>query len=264
MSNWNRRNQKIRRKIHTDVDMAMRLIREGRRDGAKRMLDSARSGLQLAPWNGGEPWAKARALSASIAIIKGPCECFYCQLTAEQKQRVGDAVILKQEDLGTVYPDEESNYTGAYAEVVFGFRYNLPINHVRGYDGGMDFNIPCAVTTSGKLTIDVKGTVYGTTEDGTVRSRFPWIPNWNSSDDHIYVLLQVVEREHVFFRGFAFGNDKRRPQIAHEGTRKHFVERPGPNRTLEELDMLLKKTDSVAVDDSAPVLLLAEVMTDHH
>jgi hypothetical protein len=237
----NKWNKKLRRLIHTDVDRAVTLLHQGRRKDAERALASVESELrELTPWNGGKAWSSEwDHYRNAFQILRRPCECFFCTLPEAQRLKIKEVVDSKQEDLGSEYADAESNFTGAYAEVVFGFRYNLPINLVRGFDGGKDFTIASSSTLSGTLTIDVKGTVCGRAINGIMRSRFPWIPNWISRDDHIYVLLQVADRQHVFFRGFAFGNDKPTAQVQNEDRITHYVERPGPSRTLEELDALL-------------------------
>ena len=119
-----------------------------------------------------------------------------------------EQVSRKVADLNSVYADTENNFTSAYAEVVFGIRFGLAINQTPGFDGGKDFTIPCVRASSGELTIDVKGTTFGNVLGRTVTSGFPYQSTWNGCENHIYVLLQVIGLTHVFFRGFAFGNDK--------------------------------------------------------
>jgi hypothetical protein len=234
---WNRR---YRAQNQSALAYAAGLLRQGKREAARTALESAKITLgELTPFNGGSAWQNEHdRLRLTLDTLKEPCECFFCSLSSDRQQKLAEVVGTKEEDLASVYGDEESNFTGAYAEVVFGFRYNLPVNQVRGFDGGKDFSVPCAKTSSGTLTIDVKGTSFVKTEAGD-GSTFPWIDNWNSSEDHIYVLLQVVERKHVFFCGFAFGNDRRILQVWRKHNIRRYLESPGPVRTLKELEELI-------------------------
>lgn len=143
-------------------------------------------------------------------------------------------------DLASVYPDQESNHVGAIAEVVFALHFGLPVNKVRGFDGGKDFQVNCDRTRSGLLTIDVKGTAYcHRSSAGEIVGYFPYQKTWVTKADHIYVLLHVVEQEHLYFRGFAFGNDKICVQVYFRDEVKIYKETIAPKRPLAELETLL-------------------------
>lgn len=185
--------------------------------------------------------------------IIGPCECWYCLLTADQKASVVAAAARKSADLDAAYKDSQNNLVGAFAEVVFGIRFGLQINQVPGRDGGRDFVVKCDRTDSGQLTIDVKGTIYCEHSSREVRSRFPYQSHWNYKADHIYVLFQVVSGQHVFFRGFAFGNDKRALQRNYTNGEFRTWVAPSPSRSLAELEDLVSNRPGPRIVEEAEV-----------
>jgi hypothetical protein len=96
--------------------------------------------------------------------------------------------------------------------------------------GQKRFQLPCEEMPSGVLTIDVKGTTY---------NEFRLPKQFIRTPDHIYVLIQVVEREHAFFRGYAFGNDE-----FEEHRKKSYEDQPGYKpkvvRALPALEELMR------------------------
>ena len=247
VGSWNnRQNRKDREDILRSLDCALECHLEGNSKGEKNLIENARSALKGAPFNGGAAWKRVREHYRYIfARIENLCDCFYCSLSEEQKRQADITMLMKQLDFASEYANEKTNRIGAFAEVVFGMRYNLPINLTPGFDGGKDFSVSCTAVPSGTLTIDVKGTGFGPVATNKSDSKdwpmsldnFPYIRNWNPADDHIYVLLRIIGK-HAFFRGFAFGNDPCRQQIQRDAV-VHIVHMPGPDRALHELDMLL-------------------------
>jgi hypothetical protein len=228
-------NQKQAANIRCFIERAERCIVEGKVTGAKNLLDGAK--CALADFDSfrfrGAAWDKLRAsyneANEALSVkLSRPCDCWYCGFTAEQKQTVLETAEVKEKAFAGTWDNDESNFIGAYAEVIFGVKFHLPINLESSPDGGKDFQLHCEQMPSGLLTIDIKGTTYN---EFRLRKQFIRRP------DHIYVLIQVVEREHAFFRGFAFGNDD------FEEHRKEFYEdQPGykptvvrPLPSLEEL-----------------------------
>lgn len=233
-NNWNQRHAA---NIRRGIEYAERCNAEGRIAGAKRVLDEV--GRELATFNPfrfrGETWDKLRRSYKEVQEVlrvklATPCDCFYCGFDAEQKQIVTELTRQKAADFdGIEGSNQGNNFTGACAEVIFGVRFHLPINLESGPDGGKDFCLPCGQMPSRILTIDVKGTTY---------NEFRLPEHFIRKPDHIYVLIQVVEREHAFFRGFAFGTDE------FEEHRKNPFEdetlyKPRSVRALSELEQLI-------------------------
>jgi hypothetical protein len=147
MGNWYNRSK--RRQIEYHLGKAIDLLREGETKAAESSLSRAGGILKEAPPNGGEVWGEVRDRYRDVLnMLERPCQCLFCTLSEDKQRKVVDFVCAKQEDLGTAYSDVDNNFTGAWAEVVFGFRYDLPINLVRGFDGGKDFTVPCVAVPS--------------------------------------------------------------------------------------------------------------------
>jgi hypothetical protein len=173
-----------------------------------------------------------------------PCECLFCGFTAEQKQMAKEDAVFLFQRFERRYPGHpENNMTGAYAEAICGVKFHRPINRSDGPDGGVDFRFPCERMPSGILTMDVKGTIRG--------DQFRLSEGFISSAEHAYVLIQVVDRLHAHFWGFAFGNE-------FEFHRKQFPEdQPGyqsvKRRTLAELLVLVPDQEPTNASDDVEV-----------
>lgn len=180
-----------------------------------------------------------------------PCDCWYCGFTPEEKKQLAEDAEKKTASLDQDPSyNHVNNFTGAYAEAVFGVKFHRPINLRPGPDGGIDFVVPCEQVPSGTLTVDIKGT-------GTIHDRLllpaavetvegpvgiTCVKGFICEPNHIYVLIQVVGGQHAFFRGFAFGSDQFRPTYMRLGkdlpTRFYYY--PASPRTEQELLALLR------------------------
>ncbi len=250
----NLHNRAVRAGILRDVELALRCFYRGESDRAELFLKQAKEGFSQVRFGRGRGWDDAHnRYSQARTIMHGPCACWYCTLTLEQKQEVKEQVSRKVADLSCIYADVDNNFTGAYAEVVFGIRFGLRINQIPGFDGGRDFTIPCIRAISGELTIDVKGTTYGELSGVMLTCNFPYQPNWKQSANHIYVLLHVIDRKHAFFRGFAFGNDKARLQSSFVGASHRRWRAPMPSRDLQELEELIANRPGFPLLDNIEV-----------
>lgn len=160
-------------------------------------------------------WSSPRLFELSRRLVRESqsCPCWYCGSTPEQKQRITVNAHKKTDVLDRTYDSHENNLIGAYAEAAFGAKFDLPVNLEPGRDGGFDFSIPCKKTPSGVLTIDIKGTKYSEFRLPRIRRSWQDTRGWGYDGnfirrpDHIYVLI-VINREHAFFKGFAFGSDE--------------------------------------------------------
>jgi hypothetical protein len=248
----NLHNRAIRAGILRDIERALHFFYRGEGGRAKLLLKQANERFSEVSFARGSGWDEARdRYSEAWTLMRGPCACWYCILTAEQKQRVKEQVGRKVGDLSSVYADADNNFTGTFAEVVFGLRFGLEINQIPGFDGGRDFVIPCVRASSGELTIDVKGTTYGDLSGEIVTSSFPFQSNWKRRANHIYVLLHVTEMTHVFFRGFAFGNDKTRLQSYFVGASRRRWKAPMPSHSLQELEELITNAPGAPLLDKS-------------
>jgi len=207
------------------------------------------------------PYDRYRAVVERLRVQRlKPCACWYCGFTAEQKRFVTELTEQKAADLDCIeQSDHDHNLIGAYAEVVFGVKFNLPINRTKSPDGGVDFRFHCEHLPSGMLTADVKGTVHNQFRlpaklrlsgdgDDNPRDEEIFIPTADRYEedfirkaDHAFVFMQVVDRAHAFFRGFAFGND----EFRYHG--KRFPQdqpgyKPKELRPLEEFLVLVPGT----------------------
>jgi hypothetical protein len=184
MGHNKRHNEAKRREIHWLTDRALRAFYRDKGKDACVLLGQAAAYI---PFNVGAGWNGAkRQIEEARSALDGPCHCWHCELSAQQRRQVRVEVSQKIADLAAVYPDERNNFTGAHAEVVFGMKFGLRINQIPGFDGGKDFIVPCASAASGEFTIDVKGTTYGSYSNGKVTSYFPFQSNWNGSREHVY------------------------------------------------------------------------------
>jgi hypothetical protein len=145
----------------------------------------------------------------------------------EEKQTVSEDTAFLFPRFERGYPGHHDNHwIGACAEAVFGVKFHRPINRKEGPDRGEDFRLSCEQIPSGVLTIDIKGTIHdqfrlppaprfsgdadGTMrqQEGSIRTADRYEEDFIRRADHVYVLIQVVDRAHAFFRGFAFGSDE--------------------------------------------------------
>jgi hypothetical protein len=238
----NRHNRRLCSDVVHELKQVLNLLYADDRANAERLYQDASAVRhpRFRRFRGGGWDAADELFDVCFKALYGPCSCWYCSFTPDQKKRVADEVIRKVAALGQEYLDEKNNHTGAYAEVVFGIRFGLFINQEPGHDGGKDFSLPCPSAETGELTIDVKGTTYGKYRDeNRIACSFPFQANWKWRGDHVYVLLQVIDKKHVFYRGFAFGDDK--PAIVESplnGAKRRW-KAAAPVRTLEELEALL-------------------------
>jgi len=253
----NKHNQHLSASISGEFHQALKLYWSGDCSKAELLYKTACENKELQThWRRftGEKWSALNDLRLHIhRILYGPCECWYCSFTPAQKRDVRREVPTKYEALATAYPSDGHLFTGAYAEVVFGIRFGLRINQVVGFDGGIDYEVPCGYTESKRITIDMKGTTHGHSRAGTITSSFPHQREWCKRTDHAYVLLQVVDRAHVFFRGFAFGDDPVSAQAYFIEKGGHgFWEIPKPIRTLNELEELVSKPGTTIESENQP------------
>jgi hypothetical protein len=120
---------------------------------AKHSLSAAGKALQrVSPevqrlrriWNTGDLGQRYDRLVDTLRVKSAnPCDCWNCGFTADQKQRVIDLTKQKTAAFDCIeQSDHENNSVGAYAEVVFGVKFNLKINLERGSDGGAIFVSP--------------------------------------------------------------------------------------------------------------------------
>jgi hypothetical protein len=241
MSNGNnKRNRATRREILQAVSDTLRLFYRGKREEADMRLKQVSTAFASVPDRRGRGWDEANKLySDACSILCDHCECWYCSLIPQQEQEVGVGVRRRVAALVDAYPDKENKYIDALAEVIFRVRFGLTDNQFSGFEGGVTLAVPCSTAASGKLTIGIKGTEHGKYSGGGVRSSLPYQPNWNQSRDHIYVCIQVIDRKHVFFCGFAFGDDKKSAQISFVGNARQRWKAPSTLRTLEELECLM-------------------------
>jgi hypothetical protein len=87
-------------------------------------MEIAREGLSKAPWNGGQPWSDAwQKFEVVKTLIESPCDCWCCKFTETQREQLKRDAVAKAADLSSVYSTEESNWIGAFAEVVFVLQY---------------------------------------------------------------------------------------------------------------------------------------------
>jgi hypothetical protein len=205
MGRNNRRNRRRRAHFTCTENIVEDRLSIGDFIGASRLVEQAKL----------QGWSSPRLveLSKRLAGESKSCPCWHCGFTPEQKQRVTVDAHRKAEVLDRSYDSHENNLIGGYAEAVFGAKFDLPIDLEPGGDGGFDFCIPFKGTPSGVLTIDVKGTKY--TEFRLPGIKRPWgdirgrgyDESFIRRPDHIYALI-VIDREHAFFKGFAFGSDE--------------------------------------------------------
>lgn len=209
-------------------------LRCGLRGTAENFLGGARYQLDRAFTARGIEWDERRKRRDELSeLLRRPCDCWYCGLSSDHKAEVKERTRLKKSHLdGVPHSNSKNNYTGAYGEVVFGARFNLPVNMRPGGDGEVDFFIEGPGTPP--LMIDVKAT---TLVDTNGLCDFPSQKDWLK--EIVYVLLQVAEYEHVYFRGFALGTD---PYDAHRLPNGRPVYGPSPSRTLKELERLIRST----------------------
>lgn len=209
------------------------LLSEGRRELASAQLAIAREFLKRRPLNRDERWderyARYRSLSAQL---EEPCACWFCAFSESDKSRVRELTLVKKAQLSARYPNERNNQIGALAEVVFGVRFGLPLNQTPGYDGGADFR----VAGDPPLLIDVKATTVPIKRAGPVCWDFPSQVDWIERRNMVYVLLQIADFNHVFFRGFAFGSDSFESRL---NARGEIIFGPRPARMLPELELLV-------------------------
>ncbi len=190
----------------------------------------------------GTRWTHLREKIAEVRrVLHCPCHCWVCSLGVGQWQRVQQETRLKAASLERTYgPLDEGLFVGAYAEVVFGVRFDLPINQKTDFDSGVDFEVPCPDTRSKRATINVKGTTKGTHRNGEIYCAFPFpSEEWLSRQDHFYVLLHVLDRKHVICRGFSRKTDRMKAAIYSAGNRRFLSSYP--SRGEEELNVLLTR-----------------------
>jgi hypothetical protein len=143
MSSWsNRQNRKEREAIGRDLDRAERYIAEGNSDAAARTLQSASDALgNRAPYSRFRPWRpwtgalceRLRQLEAKQCV---PCDCWFCSFDPSQQQSVYEEAEIKRGHLDAVYGSFENNFTGAFAEIVFGVRFGWEVNLTPGVRWG--------------------------------------------------------------------------------------------------------------------------------
>jgi hypothetical protein len=257
------------RVVCDELDLVEKFLGSHRHEAAKRLLESLQPEVNNLGWNWNARGVglRYRQLFDRVLVESAKsCDCWTCGFTAEQKRMLIELTKQKAENLDCIEQSEhENNLTGAYAEVVFGMKFNLPINLRKGSDGGKDFSFSCAGVFSGVLTIDIKGTTYD-------QFRLPAVADlsgdadWNTRcqagftrmayhheeafirrEGHIYVLIQVVD-EHAHFLGFAFSND------VFEYHEKQFAgDQPGfaPKvlHTFEELLVLMPERMRITSND---------------
>jgi hypothetical protein len=251
-SNNNRSNQQARREMESRLSNAVKKYWNGDYAGALASYEGSAEHWRLSShrYYRGGGWPDFAMLHTGIQqILFGPCDCWFCSLSPEKKLFVRREVYTKFRALATVYPEDENLFTGAFAEVVFGTRFGLPINQESGFDGGVDFEVGSKDLR--RLTIDVKGTTFGkvSSKDG-VLCDFPRQKQWRSDKDHIYVLFHVVDRRHVHFRGFTFGNDKPGCVIYPlENGNRLYAEGLKPRRSLAELEALIPTWTAILPPD---------------
>ena len=200
-----RRNRIRRAHLVRTEDMVEDRLSIGDFDRASKLLESAKLHGLSSP--------RLLEFSKRLVSESKSCPCWYCGFTLEQKQKVSVDAQRKTEVLDGSYDSHENNLIGGYAEAIFGAKFHLPVDFEPGGDGGFDFSIPCEQTPSGVLTIDVKGTKHSEFRLPGIKRPWEDIRGWGYDEsfirrpDHIYVLV-VINREHAFFKGFAFGSDE--------------------------------------------------------
>jgi hypothetical protein len=96
------------------------------------------------------------------------------------------------------------------------------------------------------LTIDIKGTIHDQFRLPAVSSllkngnlNMSYEEGFIRETDRIYVLIQVADRMHAFFLGFAFGTDEFEYHSKHFG-QDHPGYRPKVVRKIDELLALIR------------------------
>ena len=236
----NRQNQAACSDIRGDFESALRTFYlDGREKAEIEFKKSEELLAQYFRCDGGS-WSSLRKYAHEVQqAMCSPCICWYCSLPVSKRDLARELVDIKAKHLDMEYGESLKNRIGACAEVVFGMHFGLEINMNQGFDGGKDFAIPCNRAASGELTIDVKGTTVGVPGVSIGDVRFQYQYDWKSKSNHIYVLLQALG-VHVFFKGFAFGNDEAMEQISWVEERPVEWMAPRPDRSIEELVALME------------------------